>query len=125
MSNIAFSRGEKGLSFLLTADTKLLCIVVFADNQWLCVHIFIHIYVCIYVYLHTHTQSQEKADSNLPAWPFNSRLTRSLSEPHLSSSAILHTCVNRNTKSANYNIRTIRLCQRSLCTHFAEMQIPS
>lgn len=65
MSNTAFSRGEKGLSFLLTADTKLLWIVLFADNQWLCVHIFIHIYVCIYVYLYTHTQSQEKADSNL------------------------------------------------------------
>lgn len=61
MSNFAFSRREKGLSSLLTADTKLLWIVSRANNQSLCVHIFIH----IYMYIYTHTQSQDKADSNL------------------------------------------------------------
>lgn len=79
ISNFAFSRRGKDFLFLLTADTKLLWIVLFADNQWLCVHIFILIYVYVYLCTHTHTQSlwiyyvffpspqksQDKADSSL------------------------------------------------------------
>lgn len=98
MSNFAVSRREKGLSFLLTAGTKLLWIVLFADNQWLCAHIFIHIYVCRYVHLYTYTHRAKTKEmlTFSPAFQ-QSPLTRSLSELHLSSSAILHACVNRNT----------------------------